>query len=86
MSRPRARGRRNFGLRPAEKSCVYVGHAVDYCSIVLEQPIFFLCGVQCGVQDGGVQDGGDLSRIMHDARTSPPIRPARREYKCSPFY
>ena len=45
---------------------------------------FFL--VRCGVQDCGVQDGGDLSRMLHDARTSPPIRPARREYKCSPFY
>ena len=56
------------------------------CSIVLDRPFFF-CFVRCGVQDGGVQDCGDLNRMMHDARTSLPIRPAaRRQYpKCSPF-
>ena len=64
---------------------IALAYAADCCSIVLDVEPFFL--VRCGVQDCGVQDGGDLSRMMHDARTSLPIRPARRQYsKCSPFY
>ena len=78
----RSQGGASHGLRVPDS--IALAHAADCCSIVLDQPFFL---VRCGVQDCGVQDGGDLSRMLHDARTSPPIRPARREYsKCSPFY
>ena len=80
-------GASSHGLRVSgfDCPCACGGLLFDVRSFLIS-PLFFFF-VRCGVQDGGVQDGGDLSRMMHDARISFPIRPAaRRQYsKCSPF-
>ena len=84
----RSQGGASNGLRVSGFDCPSlrmrrIAVQFDVRSFLIAHLSFF---VRCGVQDGGVQDGGDLNRMMHDARTSLPIRPARRQYsKCSPF-